>query len=437
MRLLNVDSSPSKPVSQARPALSLRANFSWTFAGNVVYAACQWGMLVVLAKLGSPEMVGQFALGLAITAPLFVFSGLKLRAVQATDARREYCFGDYLSLRLIMIGMALLATMGIVLVVGYDRETALVILLIGLTKSFDLMSDIIYGLLQQNERMDRVAISRVIQGVLQIAALGATLSLTVNLAVGVTALAVASGTVTVIYDVRSAMLIGYRFIKTDKTLLPQWDATKLRRLTMTTVPLGITVSLGSLWANIPRYFIENHFGEKSLGLFAAVSYILVASSIVITAIGQSASPRLSRYYASGNMAAFDALLRRMVLLGAGTGLIGFVTVLIAGRQLLLLIYPSEYAELSAVLVWLTASLAIQQVYNFLGTGISAMRYFKAELPIQAGSCLVLTLLCVCLVGSYGLLGAAWSMLIANLLEGVAFVVVFRWLRRSPNLKAVL
>ena len=206
MRLLNVDSSPSKPVSQARPALSLRANFSWTFAGNVVYAACQWGMLVVLAKLGSPEMVGQFALGLAITAPLFVFSGLKLRAVQATDARREYCFGDYLSLRLIMIGMALLATMGIVLVVGYDRETALVILLIGLTKSFDLMSDIIYGLLQQNERMDRVAISRVIQGVLQIAALGATLSLTVNLAVGVTALAVASGTVTVIYDVRSAML---------------------------------------------------------------------------------------------------------------------------------------------------------------------------------------------------------------------------------------
>ncbi|MGI6375285.1 MAG: hypothetical protein ACOX3S_04670 [Anaerolineae bacterium] len=25
--------------------LSLRANFSWTLVGNVVYAACQWGML--------------------------------------------------------------------------------------------------------------------------------------------------------------------------------------------------------------------------------------------------------------------------------------------------------------------------------------------------------------------------------------------------------
>jgi hypothetical protein len=48
--------------------LSLRKNFSWTFVGNVVYAACQWGILVALAKLGTPEMVGQFTLGLAVAA---------------------------------------------------------------------------------------------------------------------------------------------------------------------------------------------------------------------------------------------------------------------------------------------------------------------------------------------------------------------------------
>ena len=34
----------------AFPALSLRVNFAWTLAGTVVYAACQWGVLVVLAK---------------------------------------------------------------------------------------------------------------------------------------------------------------------------------------------------------------------------------------------------------------------------------------------------------------------------------------------------------------------------------------------------
>ncbi len=84
-------------IPQATP--SLRSNFKWTFTGNVIYAACQWGMLSVLAKAGNAATVGQFALGLAIAAPVFMFSNLQLRAVQATDARSEYEFADYFTLR--------------------------------------------------------------------------------------------------------------------------------------------------------------------------------------------------------------------------------------------------------------------------------------------------------------------------------------------------
>ncbi len=67
--------------------LSLRSNFAWVLAGNVVYAACQFGMIIALAKLGSSIMVGQFSLGLAIATPVLMFTNLHLRAVQATDSR--------------------------------------------------------------------------------------------------------------------------------------------------------------------------------------------------------------------------------------------------------------------------------------------------------------------------------------------------------------
>ncbi len=59
----------SKPAQ--RP-LSLRSNFSWTFAGNSVYAGSQWAMLMVLAKLGSPERVDKYAIELAVTDPAIV-----------------------------------------------------------------------------------------------------------------------------------------------------------------------------------------------------------------------------------------------------------------------------------------------------------------------------------------------------------------------------
>ena len=152
--------TPLRAEGQARlPALSLKQNFSWTFVGNGVYQACQWGMLVVLAKLTSPEAVGQFALGLAVCAPVVMLTNLQLRAVQATDARGEYEFADYLGLRLLMTGLALAVIAGVALV-AYSSVTTLVILAVGLAKSFEALSDVLYGLLQQRERMDRIAKSR-------------------------------------------------------------------------------------------------------------------------------------------------------------------------------------------------------------------------------------------------------------------------------------
>src|SRR4051812_45337492 len=112
---LNGKNSPALDSSApaAPRGLSLKVNFIWTLAGNLIYAGCQWGMLVIIAKLGSAELVGQFALGLAITAPVLMFSNLQMRGIQATDAKREYSFGDYLGLRLLTTLLALLIIAGI------------------------------------------------------------------------------------------------------------------------------------------------------------------------------------------------------------------------------------------------------------------------------------------------------------------------------------
>ena len=58
-----------KRIIEAAPGLSLRSNFAWVLAGNVVFAGCQWGMIVALAKLGSTLMVGQFSLASSTAWP--------------------------------------------------------------------------------------------------------------------------------------------------------------------------------------------------------------------------------------------------------------------------------------------------------------------------------------------------------------------------------
>ena len=77
---------PTAPVK----ALSLQQNFAWTTVGNAAYSACQWALVCLLAKLGSPEMVGQYALGLAVTTPVLMLGQLNLRAVLATDVAERH-----------------------------------------------------------------------------------------------------------------------------------------------------------------------------------------------------------------------------------------------------------------------------------------------------------------------------------------------------------
>jgi len=428
----------STSAYSVRSRLSLRANFSWTFAGNVVYAGCQWGMLVVLAKLGSPEMVGQFALGLAITAPVIMFTNLQLRGIQATDARQEYLFGDYLGLRLITTMLALLTIAGIVSVSGHRLEAVLVILTVGLAKAIESVSDAFYGLLQQHERMDRIAKSMMIKGPLSLVALSVGVYITGSVFWGVVGLIVAWALILVGYDVHSGALMLKRGLQQDGTLLsegdqeavlcPRWELSTLARLAWLALPLGLVMMLISLNANIPRYFIERYLGEHELGIFAALAYLQMAGNTVVGALGQSASPRLAKYYAVGDGPAFCTLLLKLAGIGVLLGGVGVLVALVAGRELLILLYRPEYAE-HELLVWLMVATGISYVASFLGYGMTAARYFRVQMPLFAIVTATTILVGLWLIPADGLRGAAIALMITAVVQaGGSLAVIVHALR---------
>lgn len=437
-----------KPVEKTSiNSLSLRRNFSWTLLGNVVYAGCQWGILIILAKLGSPEIVGRFALGLAITAPIIIFANLHLRAVQATDAKREFFFSDYLGLRLATTLLSLLVILGFTLVNGYQWETATVIMLVGLAKAFEAVSDVYYGLLQQHERMDRIAKSMLIKGPLSLIALGIAIYMTGSLIWGVFWLAVAWAVVLFGYDIRSGSFIlnAPPEVSNNKTtsniafvgeLRPRWTIKVLRKLTWLALPLGLVMLLVSLNANIPRYFIEHYFGERELGIFAAMAYLMVAGTTVVNALGESASPRLAKYYAMRNVIAFRNLLFKLMGIGAVLGLLSVFTVLLAGREILTLLYKNEYASQIDVFVWIAIAASINYIASFLGYGMTAARYFRVQIPLFALVVITLIISSFLLIPTRGLTGAAIALAIAAIINATASLFVVLDALHSIGEKAI-
>jgi O-antigen/teichoic acid export membrane protein len=409
--------------------LSLRKNFSWTFVGNVIYAATQWGVLVVLARFGTPETVGQFALGLAITAPIIMFSNLQLRGVQATDAKRTHPFSHYLTLRTITTMLALVVIAGVVYMGGYQGATALVILLVGLAKALESMSDVYYGLLQQRERMDRIAQSVMLRGVLALVAVTGLLYATGSLVAAVMGIAAVWAAVLVLFDVPN----GLRLLKRDAEIAATQQALssaplakQIAKLALTALPLGFVMLLISLNTNIPRYFIEGHLGTWELGIFAALAYLMIAGNTIVGALGQSASPRLAQYYAAGNTAAFRNLLGKLAAIGATLGGAGVIVAALLGEPLLRLLYGVEYAAFSTLLVWLMVAAALAYVASFMGYGMTAARLFRIQVPVFALVSLTTLISCFFLVPAYGLVGGAWALIVSASIQLIASASVNVW-----------
>jgi len=406
--------------------LTLRRNFSWTFVSNVVYAGCQWGILMVLAKLGSPENIGQFTLGLAQTAPVFMLTNLQLHEIQATDAKRDFLFNDYLGLRLLGVIIALVIIVGIILFLNYSLDTALVILVITFAKAFESISDIFYGLMQQHERMDIVAFSKMIKGFLSVVFLAIPFYLTGSVLWGAIGLCIAWVLVLFGYDLRNGgsilreTTLGSLAYSPDLprgfVLKPQWQPKIMKKLVVLAFPLGVTMMLISLRGNIPKYLIEYYLGERELGIFASLAYLMLLGNMVVNALAQSASPKLSKFYASGERNKFQALLLKLVVVAIVLGSTTVIVSVLAGKQILTILYRPEYAQNADIFNWLMLAGSISYISWFLGDGLTAIRYLRIQLPLY----LLITGLsggiCLWLIPIFGLKGAAFALLIAALVE---------------------
>ncbi|MCU0514303.1 MAG: oligosaccharide flippase family protein [Anaerolineae bacterium] len=409
--------------------LSLRRNFSWTFIGNTVYAASQWGLLVILARLGSPEVVGQFSLALALTAPVILFANLQLRGVQATDARHEYTPRMYLALRLLTTLLGWLVIVFIALSGGYAQETMLVIGIVGLAKAAEAISDVLYGYLQQHERMEFIARSMMIKGIGSLLAMGIAVFFTGSMVWGSVALAVVWALLLLFYDIPAVRRVARETAadpadpEVRRIMQPAWQWDRLWRLAWLSLPLGFVMMLISLNTNIPRYYMQEYYGERELGIFSALSYWIVVITTIVQALAQSATPRLSKYYVNQEARAFISLLAKLLGLGVVLAVAGVLVAWIGGRELLLLVFGPEYAGRSQLFVLVMIAGGMKEIASFAGYAMTAVRYFRSQTVLFIIITIATYVGCVLWVPEHGSNGAVMALLLAGVIQLVGSLAV--------------
>jgi len=420
------------------------SNIVWMLVGNVAYGFSQWTLLVALAKLGTMEMVGNFALAIAVVLPVLMFSSLSLRSLQATDVHRAYRFLEYGALRLVTVVLSFLFIVVFGLVSGYSASLLAATALIGAAKGMEYISDILYGLLQQEEDMAGISISMLLRSVFSVVALSITVYLTHSLVWAAGSLVVCSAAVLFGYDIPKAVSDRKGHLATEirtsarylLVLTQRFHRQRLWKLALTGLPMGFALMMVSLNLNIPRYFIREYLGMAELGIFSAIATLLASGSVVINAIGQAAAPRMANAFANQDKRRFRLLLAGLVTASLGFGGLGWVGAALFGKQGMALIYRPEYSTRQEVLVWLMAASGLYYLGSTLGYAVTAVRCFTPQLPLFVVAAASAALGCFLFVPRLGLRGAALAILLSACVQCIGSVLLLWRASRKANVLAV-
>jgi O-antigen/teichoic acid export membrane protein len=200
----------------------------------------------------------------------------------------------------------------------------------------------------------------------------------------------------------------------------------MRKLAVMALPLGFAMMLVSLNANMPRYFVEHWWGPQSLGVFAALSYLSVAGSTVVNAIGQAAMPRLALCYASDQRTGFVYTLAAMSAVAGALGAGGFAILALFGKPVLRVLYGAVYAERVDVALWVMGGATILYVASAMGYGLTSARCFRPQLPLFGVVTVVAAGASLLLVPRYGLIGAAAAQAIAGAVQLAGTGTILLW-----------
>lgn len=411
---------------RARPSLS--TSTTWMLAGRVTYNLCQFGILATFARLGSTETVGQFVLGLAVTAPIFLFCNLQLRLALATDVRGEHSFADYLMLRNVTSLLALASTGMIAVCLDGLRGSAVVIIAIGISKVVESFSDLHYGRLQRCEAIPVIARSLLIRGPTSLLAVLLTYWATQSLVAACLAMAGVWLVVLLMHDIP-----GCRAVKDpvpcgrDARLQAAWHR-RLLSLAWEVLPLGLAAGLFSLEANVPRYTVGTLFGTSDLGVFGAILYLMLIGQTLVMSLACPTVARLAHLHGSGQVREFRRILMKVLGVGVMLGFGLTVVMVIGGAQILNLLYGADYAKEYPLLVLVSLATATRFSSIILTLAVQSMRRFKAVFAIRMLGLVATAGLCVGFATLFGLKGVGWALLLAATLQTVALAfLLWRWL----------
>ena len=285
-------------------AVSEQKNIIWNMIGSFLYAFASMVLSIAVVQLAGEDAGGVFTFAFTTFGQhMFMAAYFGIRPFQITDTGEKYTFGDYLGLRLITCGLAILVGFGYVLVSGYTFEKAAVVFLMVVYKVIDALADTYEAEFQRSGRLYLTGKSNAFRTILSVTCFLGSLAVTGEL---LTASIWAVGA-----QFMGFSLFDFLVIRELPNVTWKSGRGKKFQLFRDNILLFFSVVLDFYIFSASKYAIEAHMADRDLAVYGA---IFMPTSVINLVAGFVIRPYLTKLavdWETGHLKAF----RKCVVIG--------------------------------------------------------------------------------------------------------------------------
>ena len=311
----------------------------WNMTGSFLYAFASMVLSIAVVQIAGEDAGGIFTFAFTTFGQhMFMMAYFGIRPFQITDTGGKYSFGDYLGLRLLTCGAAVLTGMGYVLLNGYSFEKAAVVFLMVVYKVIDALADAYEAEFQRGGRLYLTGKSNAFRTILSVGVFLASLAYTKDLAAASLWAVGAQAAGFLVFDVlviRELPNVEWRSAKGKK-----------QELFAELILLFCSAVLDFYIFSASKYAIEGCMADRDMAVFGA---IFMPTSIINLVAGFVIRPYLTKMsftWEMGRTRRFLKIQKRIALIIAALTVLAVGGAWLLGIPVLSLLYPNLRTGLS-------------------------------------------------------------------------------------------
>ena len=405
--------------------IQFKKNFIWNIIGTGFNAFNSLFFMIAITRINGVDNAGIYTIAYSTACILYMIGIYAGRIYQVTESNKTITNKDYIFNRMISCSIIFVISILFVIIKRYDMYKSSIFIILALYKSLEAFSDVLYGILQKNNFLDKAGKSCFLKALLSLIVFTLIDIFTHNLIIACFSIVGVYLVIILFYDYRQVK----EFIEnTEKVEMK--NVLNIFKGGFFTFAISF---LGVYMTNAQKYAIDSFLSEDIQAIFGIIIMPATVMGLLAQFLIHPYLNEIFELYNSKEFKKIKKILYKIILIIFAIGMLCCVVGYFLGTPVLGFVYGIDLSQYSVQLTMILFAATFYTMAGIISPILITMRCNLIQFIIYTLISLFELVLSNVMVFQAGFDGAIWAYLITMILYfGVFYIVAMRIIKSKEK-----